>query len=211
MRLMPFLAILSWLVVAAIPVALFMIWAQLGHLNEELRVRRIIDEARIATAERSPTQTPRQPSPIRSAVANVVEKLEEKLVEPAVRSAPRQETGPDDRTALKSVARALDARAPKPPPIRENEETLFLLIDQESKGPFALSEVLRRIREGNLSHTVLCRTADTMDWTPLEVLTANSPEDTCSSCGRPTVQGDLQPNGKLICAQCRKFAPRNSQ
>ena len=64
---MPLLMIVSFLIVLAIPVALFMIWAQLGHLNEQLRIRQVIEDARLATAERPPT-SPRQRSVIRQAV-----------------------------------------------------------------------------------------------------------------------------------------------
>lgn len=206
LRFGPILWVVAFIAFLAIPVALFMIWAQLSALNEQFRVRQTIDEARRATTERPSASAPRQPL-IARAVEPVDEKVDEKRVAPTIKPQPPRETN-KDREDMRVIARALDARFPKAPLVREPEEQFFLLIDQQSTGPFSRIEVLRRLRECGMSRSTLCRSADTMDWAPVETLTPTPPDDSCSVCGRPAGQEDVQPDGTLVCAQCRKFAPQ---
>ncbi len=48
-RLGPFISVSTWIAIMAIPVALLLIWNQLGRLNENLEIQRTLENAREET------------------------------------------------------------------------------------------------------------------------------------------------------------------
>jgi hypothetical protein len=65
-------------------------------------------------------------------------------------------------------------------PSTPEEESFYLLIDHESRGPFPRDAILRRLREHQIAPDTLCRPTDSMDWVSVETLMRPQPDGGCS-------------------------------